>query len=114
MKEHSGKTSITKEKPIELCEKYNNITQIARELNVTRPTIRKYLIEYDLYDNFKIKYDFHSKIVEQYDLNLNFIKEWPSVIDAGETLNIVSSDISKCALHQRRSAGGYIWKYKEE
>ena len=114
MKEHNKKTSITKEKLIELCEKYNNITQIAEELNVTRPTIRKYLIEYDLYDNFKMKYDFHSKIVEQYDLNLNFIKEWPSVIDAGETLNIVSSDISKCALHQRRSAGGYIWKYKEK
>ena len=60
-----------------------------------------------------MKYDFHSKIIEQYDLNLNFIKEWPSITDAGETLNIVSSDISKCASHQRRSAGGYIWKYKE-
>lgn len=113
MKEYNGKTSITKEKLIELCEKYNNISQIAEELNVTRPTIRKYLIEYDLYDNFKMKYDFHSKIVEQYDLNLNFIKEWPSVSDAENSLNIAHGDISKCALHKRRSAGGFIWKYKE-
>ena len=105
--------SITKEKFIELCNKYNNISQIAEELNVTRPTIRKYLIEYDLYDSFKMKYDFHSKTVEQYDLNLNFIKEWPSVSDAENSLNIARGDISQCALHRRRSAGGFIWKYKE-
>lgn len=113
MKEHTEKVSITKEKLIELCNKYNNMTQVAEELNVTRPTVRKYLIEYDLYNNFKMKYDFHSKIVEQYDLNLKFIKEWPSVSDAENSLNITHGDISKCALHKRRSAGGYIWKYKE-
>ena len=109
-KQHNN---ITKEKLIELCNKYNNILQIAEELNITKPTVRKYLIEYNLYDNFKMKYDFHSKIVEQYDLNLNFIKEWPSVSDAENSLNISHGDISKCALHKRRSAGGYIWKYKE-
>ena len=107
------RNNITKEKLIELCNKYNNILQIAEELNITKPTVRKYLIEYNLYDNFKMKYDFHSKIVEQYDLNLNFIKEWPSVSDAENSLNIAHGDISKCALHKRRSAGGYIWKYKE-
>ena len=107
------RNNITKEKLIELCNKYNNILQIAEELNITKPTVRKYLIEYNLYDNFKMKYDFHSKIVEQYDLNLNFIKEWPSVSDTENSLNIAHGDISKCALHKRRSAGGYIWKYKE-
>lgn len=109
-KQHNN---ITKEKFIELCDKYNNISQIAEELNITGPTIRKYLKEYGLYDTFKMKYDFHSKIVEQYDLNLKFIKEWPSVSDAEDSLNITHGDISKCALHKRRSAGGYIWKYKE-
>lgn len=107
------RNNITKEKLIELCNKYNNISQIAEELNITRPTVRKYLIEYDLYDNFKMKYDFHSKIVLQYDINLNFIKEWPSISDAENSLNIAHGDISQCALHKRRSAGGFIWKYKE-
>lgn len=60
-----------------------------------------------------MKYDFHAKIIEQYDKNLVLIKEWPSIKDAADSLNIVSSDISKCALHKKRSAGGYIWKYKE-
>ena len=109
MRKHN-KNFLSKEELINLCDKYNNMTQIAEELNTTRQTIRKYLIQYNLYDTFKIKYDFHSKIVEQYDLNLNFIKEWPSVVDAGQSLNIAHSDISKCALHKRRSAGGFIWK----
>lgn len=113
MKEHRESSEITKNKLIELCDKYNNITQIAEKLNSTRPTIRKYLIQYDLYDDFRMKYDFHSKVVLQYDMNLNLIKEWPSVIDAEQNLNIAHSDISKCALHKRRSAGGFIWKYKE-
>ena len=111
MKEHNEKVSITKEKLVELCNKCNNITQIAEELNVTRPTARKYLIEYDLYDDFKMKYDFHSKIVLQYDINLNLIKEWPSIKDIEDTLHIYH--VSDCASGKRRSAGGFIWRYKE-
>ena len=113
MKEYRGDNVITEEILIKLCEEYNNITQIAEVLKVTRPTIRKYLIKYNLYDSFKIKYDFHAKVVEQYDKNLKFIKEWPSIQDAANTLNIDDGSISECALHKRRSAGGFIWKYKE-
>lgn len=113
MQKHRECFEITKDRLIELCNKYTNITQIAQELNSTRPTIRKYLIKYDLYDNFKMKYDFHSKIILQYDSNLVFIKEWPSISDVEKSLKIDSSSISQCALHKRRSAGGYIWKYKD-
>ena len=70
-------------------------------------------MDYDLYEDFKMKYDFHAKIIEQYDINLNFIKEWPSITDAASTLGIDHSHISACARHDRRSAGGYIWKYKD-
>ena len=111
MKEHNEKASITKEELIELCNKCNNMTQIAEKLNVTRPIARKYLIEYDLYDDFKMKYDFHSKIVLQYDINLNLIKEWPSIKDIEDTLHIYH--VSDCASGKRRSAGGFIWRYKE-
>ena len=111
MKEHNEKVSITKEELVELCNKCNNMTQIAEELNVTRPTAKKYLIKYDLYDDFKMKYDFHSKIVLQYDINLNLIKEWPSIKDIEDTLHIYH--VSDCASGKRRSAGGFIWRYKE-
>lgn len=113
MQKHRECSEITKDRLIELCNKCTNITQIAQELNSTRPTIRKYLIKYDLYDNFKMKYDFHSKIILQYDSNLVFIKEWPSISDVEKSLKIDGSSISQCALHKRRSAGGYIWKYKD-
>jgi len=107
----SRNVNITKEKLKDLTNKYSNITEIAEELGVSRPTVRKYLQEYDLYDTFKLKYDFHAKAILQYDMNLNFIKEWPSIVDAEETLGI--STIYKCASGERRSAGGFLWRYKE-
>jgi hypothetical protein len=60
--------------------------------------------------DFKLKYEFKAKPVIQYDLNMNLIKEWPSLTDAIETTNV--KDIHKVVSGKRRSAGGYIWRYK--
>lgn len=87
------------------------MTEIAEKLNISRTTVRKYLQEYDLYEKIKAKYDFHSKPVLQYDINNNLIKEWPSITDAEQTLEIYK--ISECCSFKRRSAGGFIWRYKE-
>lgn len=94
----------------EQCEVCSNITELANKFNTSRATIRKYLVKYNLYDNFIAKYDFNSKVVVQYDLSGNIIKEWPSISDAEETLSIKS--ISEVLNGKRRSAGGFIWKYK--
>lgn len=51
-----------------------------------------------------------SRIVLQYDLNENFIKEWPSAKEAYRQLKI--SHITACCREERKSAGGFIWKYK--
>lgn len=91
-----------------LCNECSTIIEIAKKLNTSRPTIKKYLERYGLLNEFKEKYDFHSKKVGQYDLNGNLIKEWPSIIDAEQSLNI--SDINRCVSGKRRSAGGFIWK----
>ena len=53
------------------------------------------------------------RIILQYDLNNNFIKEYPSLTTASKYLNIDCSTITKCAKNKRKTAGGYIWKYKE-
>ena len=52
----------------------------------------------------------------QYDLKNNFIKEWNSVKDASEKLNINHANICTVASNKtnRKQAGGYIWRYKEE
>lgn len=50
----------------------------------------------------------------QYDLQGNFIKEWDSVEEAGTQSNINVSNIAACCREERKTAGGYIWRYKEE
>ena len=53
-----------------------------------------------------------SKPVEQYTLDMVFVAEYPSVMEAFRQTGI--KHISCCCLGKRKTAGGYIWKYKEK
>jgi group I intron endonuclease len=53
-----------------------------------------------------------SKPVLQYELKGNFIKEWPNATEAGKSLNKQNSAISECCNKKRKSAYGYLWKFK--
>jgi ketol-acid reductoisomerase len=52
------------------------------------------------------------KLVIQYSNNNEFIKEWSSSIEVEKILNISKSNINSCAREERKSAGGFIWRYK--
>jgi hypothetical protein len=52
------------------------------------------------------------KQVNQYDLNVDFIKSWKSLKEVSEYLSINRNSIRMCANNQRKSAGGYKWKFK--
>lgn len=52
-----------------------------------------------------------SKPVLQYTKGGQFIKEYPSITEAGRNTGINYSSICQCCLGKRKSAGGYIWKY---
>lgn len=54
------------------------------------------------------------KKISQYDLEGNFIKEWKSIYNASKITGIARSCISKVCNHNRYSAGGYLWRFKEE
>lgn len=41
-----------------------------------------------------------------------FLREWSGVSIASKALFINTSSISQCCQGERKSAGGYIWKYK--
>lgn len=56
----------------------------------------------------------NSKPILQYTLSGEFIKEWNCAMDASIELGINYSNMSSCASGKRPSAGGYIWKHKEE
>jgi len=52
------------------------------------------------------------KPILQFDLQGNFIKEWESLTLASENTDISIGDIWRVANNQRKSAKGFIWKYK--
>lgn len=57
-----------------------------------------------------------SKPVMQYKKTGEFVKEWASARDVTREIGIDYRNISACCLQRPRfnSAGGYLWKFKEE
>lgn len=54
------------------------------------------------------------KPILQFDLNGKFIKEFESILKASKLCRINQSHISTVAKGKRKTAGGFIWKYKKE
>lgn len=54
-----------------------------------------------------------AKRVLQYDLEGNFIKEWESALEIKRQRKINNISISACCRGERKTAGGFIWKYKD-
>lgn len=54
-----------------------------------------------------------SKPVLQFDLCGHFIKEWDYINQARDCLGVDASTIVRCCKGKQKTAGGYIWKYKE-
>lgn len=52
--------------------------------------------------------------ISQYSIDNCFIRNWSSAVDAGRTLKINSANINWCCRQHRKTAGGFIWKYREE
>lgn len=66
----------------------------------------------NLHKSLKGKYNKLSKEILQYDLQGNFIKKWESITSAQQDLKI--SNISSVCSGERKKAGGYIWRYKND
>lgn len=58
----------------------------------------------------------HSRPVCQFDIDLNFIKEYKNTKYASECTGISQSSIAGCCyrLYSYKTAGGYVWIYKDE
>ena len=63
-------------------------------------------------EGLKIKHPNDTPIY-QYNIDGTFIKEWRSAAEAGRVLKINPHNISTCAKHDRKRAGGYRWEYKK-
>ena len=62
----------------------------------------------------QLKKHLTSKPVLQFDLKGNFIKEWPSQIEAARTIGVTQGNISNCchSKHKTKAVGGFIWRFK--
>lgn len=54
-----------------------------------------------------------NKAISQYTLDGVWVRDWDAISDATRLLGINTSNIAQCCRGKRKSAGGYIWKYKE-
>lgn len=52
--------------------------------------------------------------INQYDLEGNFMKEYLGAMCIQRELGISNSSVIQCCKGKYKTAGGYIWKYKEE
>ena len=53
-----------------------------------------------------------SKPVQKLDLYCNIIAEYDSITDASKSNNLSNGNISEACKGKRKTAGGFIWKYK--
>ena len=56
----------------------------------------------------------NKKKVLQFNKNEEFIKEYESICEAERITKIYQANISRCCMKQRKTAGGFVWRYKEE
>ena len=72
---------------------------VLRKINETRPRGEEH---------------FKARCVVQLNKDGSFVCEWAYIQLASKTLNIGASHISSCCRNMRKSAGGFVWKYKED
>ena len=53
------------------------------------------------------------KPVIQYDLEGSYVAEWISAADAENKLGVWATSITRVCNGKRKTAGGFIWKYKK-
>lgn len=72
------------------------------------------LWKYDVAVNGKHIGKHMRKPVLQYTKDGVLIKEWGSPVDATKETGIQNTNIVVCANGRRKSAGGFVWKYKNQ
>ena len=89
----------------EVSQYYNSITDLCNHAPVAYRILKEAGLLQKRYPNSV------RKAVFQYSLDGLFIKEWPNAHSAERALEI--SGIGEVCKGKKKSAGGYIWKYKD-
>lgn len=117
---YNAQTEIKKE----IIELWNNkkenltTTDIANIYNITRQTVRKYLV-WGMENGFceyspKDEIGGHKKPVLQFTKDNILIGEYVSSNEASRIVGVSQGNINSCCNGKRMTAGGYVWKFKED
>ena len=55
-----------------------------------------------------------SRKILQYSKSEEFIREWPGALEVERVLGINNKNINSCCKGKRKSAGNFVWRYKEK
>lgn len=53
-------------------------------------------------------------LIVQFSVEGNYIAEFDSIKIASEITDVDSTNISRCCNRERKTAGGYVWKFKAD
>ena len=105
-----------------LLNKYPNLTIAGAVINLTKQNLSSVCLNvnksaggfywsYDRYDKFPLPKDKRRKKVAQYTIKENFVNEFKSVAEASKLTGCNRSSIAKVCRGERKSCGGFKWKY---
>jgi len=101
-----------------LYKELKSTEKVANYLKISRITVRNILKEKGLFvPQKKNSFDYKQVEVVQYSLDLTLINIFPSLTEACKSIGLTNknaSELSKCCKGKRKTAYGFIWKYKHD
>lgn len=107
---------------VKLYNEYKSINQVSKILNCDKGTINKVLDIYNI-NTKERKTRSKAKVVEQYSLDERLLNTFDSCYQAGSYLKTIidspsdgkkmGRNIGRCANGERKTAYGFIWRFKE-
>lgn len=124
--EQMNSSKPSKKQLLQDCKDLKSYSKVSKKYNVSDKTIKKWCESYDFtLKQLNIKPQIkpskrtldaiankRSYAIYQFDLNEKFIKEYPSISEAGRETKISRSNITKNIRGAQKTAGGFIWKRK--
>ena len=105
---------------LELWNEGLTINKIVKKTELNVETVRSYLNKNNIsHEEIRQRANraiglSKSKPVLQYDLDGNFIKEWPTAVEAAEALHIKSKYITSTCRGHQKTYSNMKWRYKNE
>lgn len=113
---HNTRNIPSKEELLETSKKVYSLSELNRVLNrnVCDNAVKKWCINYGIYDEIKNNFLQRTYPIIQYSLDGSFIREWKDGYEIEKELGINRLLIQKCCIGRNNTSNGYIWKYKKD